>query len=193
MFKLGDIQPRDTISNILSCKETKLSYWYNTTKESRALPARNVTKRDFVINLLTNQLSVFDTPPITPLGLTIPFMCKRLRTICAVVIQADSLNYCGVVWVCNSRSGDLENQWCDYYGMVRIQRCLERTYLKKRLKSWSKVSGLCVTCEFLPVGISILRLSKFGSTNWNYVSEAYIPGLILPLGWKFDEVVRFPS
>ena len=28
-----------------------------------------------------------------------------------------------------------------------------------------KVSGLCVTCEFLPVGISILRLSKVGSTN----------------------------
>lgn len=97
-----------------------------------------------------------------------------MNTICAVVIQAESLNYCGVVWVCNSRSGDLENQWSDYYGMVRIQRCLEWTYLKKRLKSWRKVSGLCVTCEFLPVGISILRLSKFGSTNWNYISEAYI-------------------
>ena len=104
-------------------------------KKSRARQySRNATKEDFVINILTNQLTVFDTPSITPLGLTIPFNAWTSQKICAVVIQAESFNYCGVVWVCNSRSGDLENQWSDYYGIVRIQRCLERTYLKKRLK-----------------------------------------------------------
>ena len=36
---------------------------------------------------------------------------------------------------------------------------------KEALETLAGKEIRCVTCEFLPVGISILRLSKFGSTN----------------------------